>query len=94
MNKAYNLHVYCKDSNVVKKYLDSLSTVIISLKDTIIDNVEDGLYCSAELYINHAKVLEALQEKLQESYEEIKALGLEVEDNGENESKATNNELL
>ena len=91
MNKAYNLHVYCKDSNTVKKYLDSLQSAIIEKKDNAIESLNDGLYCSAELYINHIKVLEALHEKLLESYEEIKALGLEVEDNGENESEASDN---
>ena len=89
MNKAYNLHVYCKNSDVVKHYLCSLETVINALKDTAMSNLEDGLYCSAELYINHIKVIDALREKLLQSYEEIKALGLEVEDNDENESEAT-----
>lgn len=95
MNKAYNLHVYCKNSDVVIKYLDVLDIAISEQKDKAIECIEDNLYGSAESYLENVKVLEALHEKLQESYNEIKALGLEVEDNGqEDEPEATNNELL
>lgn len=90
MNKAYNLHVYCKNSDVVTKYLDALESALIEQKDKAIECINDGLYCSAELYLNKIKILDTLHEQLLSSYREIKALGLEVEDNGqENEPEAT-----
>lgn len=90
MSKAYNLHIYCVNSDVVIKYLGVLQRALEDQKDKAIESIQDGLYGYAELCLNNIKVLDSLHEKLLESYKEIKALGLEVEDNGqENESEAT-----
>ena len=94
MNKAFNLHVFCKDSSVVMKYIDVLESALIDKRDKSIECIYDGLYDSAELYLKDVEILEVLHEKLQESYQEIKELGLEVDDDGEDESEASDNELL
>ena len=79
------------DSDVVIRYLDTLEVAISDQKDKAIEYIEDGLYSSAQSNLENVRILEVLHEKLQQSYNEIKALGLEVEENGEDESEASDN---
>lgn len=98
MNKAYNIHIFCVDRETVTKYMGSITRCIEDLKEETQQYIEDDNFFCANKCMKELITLDELRGKIHTSMNEIEQYGLflekDGEDNGENESEATDNELL